>query len=80
VKNEKVQLTDEQKKYLVDFVSKGMHNARAIRRAKTLLLLSQGTLEQKHIAAQTGTCAWLQTTWWSWATSRPSRMRWYAGS
>lgn len=52
MKNEKVQLTDEQKKYLTDFVSKGKHNARAIRRARTLLLLDEGTLEQKHIATQ----------------------------
>ena len=54
MKKEKVQLTDEQKKYLTDFVSKGLHNARAIRRAKTLLLLDQGLLHQKHIAAQLG--------------------------
>lgn len=50
--NEKVQLTAEQKKYLTDFVSKGKHDARSIRHAKTLLLLGDGTLEQKHIAAQ----------------------------
>lgn len=54
MKKEKVQLTDEQKKYLTDFVSKGLHNARAIRRAKTLLLLDQGLLHQKLIAAQLG--------------------------
>lgn len=54
MKNEKVQLSLEQKKYLTDFVSKGTRNARAIRRAKTLLLLDEGTLEQHHIAAQLG--------------------------
>ena len=54
MKKEKVQLTVEQKKYLTDFVSKGLHNARAIRRAKTLLLLDQGLLHQKHIAALLG--------------------------
>lgn len=52
MKYEKVQLTDEQRKYLIDFISKGTRKARAIRRAQTLLLLDQGTLEQKHIAAQ----------------------------
>jgi len=54
MKYEKVQLTDAQRKYLTDFISKGNRKARAIRRAKTLLLLDQGTLQQKHIAAQLG--------------------------
>jgi transposase len=54
MKYEKVQLTDEQRKYLTDFISKGNRMARAIRRAKTLLLLDQDTLQQKHIAAQLG--------------------------
>lgn len=49
-----MQLTGEQKKYLMDFVSKGKHAARAIRRAKTLLLLEEGFLDQKVISTQLG--------------------------
>lgn len=48
-----VKLSEEQHKYLSDYVRKGVHSARSIRRAHALLLLSKG-IPQKHVALQLG--------------------------
>jgi len=45
-----VVLTAADKDYLKSYVSKGNHSARAIRRARMLLLLEQGGKQQKQIA------------------------------
>ena len=54
MKNERVQLSIDQKAYLSAYVSKGTHSARSIRRARTLLLADEGLLQYKQIAAQLG--------------------------
>ena len=46
----KVVLSEADKAYLKSFVSKGNHSARAIRRARMLLLLEEGGRQQKQIA------------------------------
>jgi putative transposase len=46
----KVQLSTVDKDYLKSYVRKGNHSARAIRRARMLLMLEQGGKEQKQIA------------------------------
>ena len=43
-------LSEADKAYLKSYVSKGNHSARAIRRARMLLLLEEGGRQQKHIA------------------------------
>jgi putative transposase len=50
MKNTKVQLSVADKEYLKKYVSKGNHSARAIRRARMLLMLEQGSKNQKQIA------------------------------
>jgi hypothetical protein len=42
-----VELTAADKDYLKSYVSKGNHSARAIRRARMLLLLEEGGKQQK---------------------------------
>jgi transposase len=54
VRQEKVQLEADGRKFLTDYVTKGKHSARSIRRARTLLLLDEGKLAQKQIAALLG--------------------------
>lgn len=49
----KVSLDEVEKKFLSAYVSKGVHSARSIRRAHSLLLLDQG-LQQKQVAAKLG--------------------------
>ena len=49
-----MQLNADQKEFLTDYVTKGKHSARSIRRARTLLLLSEEKLIQKQIAAVLG--------------------------
>ena len=51
MKIEKVQLDADQKKFLTDYVTKGTHSARSIRRARSLLLLDGGAT-QKQVAKQ----------------------------
>lgn len=51
-----MQLDAGQRKFLTDYISKGKRSARSIRRARTLLLLGEGKLQQKQIAEQLG-CA-----------------------
>jgi putative transposase len=46
----KVQLSVADKDYLKSYVSKGNHSARAIRRARMLLMLDEGGKNQKQIA------------------------------
>jgi putative transposase len=46
----KVQLSVADKEYLKSYVSKGKHSARAMRRAHLLLLLDEGSKNQKQIA------------------------------
>jgi putative transposase len=46
----KVQLSTVDKDYLKSYVRKGNHSARAIRRARMLLMLEQGSKNQKQIA------------------------------
>lgn len=46
----KVQLSVVDKDYLKSYVSKGNHSARAIRRAHMLLMLEEGSKNQKQIA------------------------------
>jgi putative transposase len=53
VRNDIVRLTTEHKAFLTHYSSTGVHSARSIRRAQTLLLADQGML-QKDIAAQFG--------------------------
>ena len=50
----KVQLEADQRKYLTDFISKGKHSARSIRRARTLLMLDGGNMTQKQVAELLG--------------------------
>src|SRR3954469_16143371 len=45
-----VQLSSSDKDYLKSYVSKGTHSARAIRRARMLLMLEEGGKNQKQIA------------------------------
>lgn len=49
----KVVLDAEQRSYLKQYLSKGKHSARSMRRAWALLLLAQG-LKQKEVARQVG--------------------------
>src|SRR4051812_34664852 len=46
----KVQLSEADRLYLKSYVSKGNHSARAIRRARMLLLMEEGIKNQKQIA------------------------------
>ena len=50
MKKTKVQLSVAEKDYLKSYVSKGNHSARAIRRARMLLMLEEGGKNQKQIA------------------------------
>jgi transposase len=50
MKKTKVQLSTANKDYLKSYVCKGNHCARAIRRARMLLLLNEGGKNQKQIA------------------------------
>jgi putative transposase len=50
-----VVLNKKQRSYLTDYVSKGVHPARALRRARALLLLSEG-LAQVQVAQRVGCC------------------------
>jgi transposase len=52
----KVQLSAADKVYLKQYISKGNHSARSIRRARMLLLLHDGEKTQKQIALD-GTCS-----------------------
>jgi putative transposase len=45
-----VQLSSSDKDYLKSYVSRGNHSARAIRRARMLLMLEEGSKNQKQIA------------------------------
>lgn len=49
----KVVLDAEQRSYLKQYLSKGKHSARSMRRARALLLLSEGVM-QKEVARQVG--------------------------
>lgn len=53
MRNENVQLTEEKRQYLTNYISTGVRSARSIRRARTLLLADQGLL-QRDIAIQLG--------------------------
>jgi putative transposase len=46
----RVQLSEGDKLYLKSYVSKGIHSARAMRRARMLLMLNEGRSHQKYIA------------------------------
>jgi putative transposase len=46
----KMQLSVADKEYLKSYVSKGNHSARAIRRARMLVILEEGSKNQKQIA------------------------------
>lgn len=46
----KIQLGGEEKLFLRHYISKGSHSARSIRRARMLLLLDEGSKNQKQIA------------------------------
>src|SRR5215210_2374491 len=46
----KIQLGGEEKLFLRRYISKGSHSARSIRRARMLLLLDEGSKNQKQIA------------------------------
>jgi len=50
MKKTKVQLSVADKEYLKSYVSKGNHSARAIRRARMLLMLEEESKNQKQIA------------------------------
>lgn len=50
-----VVLSKKQRSYLTDYVSKGVHPARSLRRARALLLLSEG-LPQVQVAERVGCC------------------------
>ena len=51
-----VNLSEEQHTYLSDYVRKGVHSARSIRRARALLLLAKA-IPQKHVALALGCSA-----------------------
>lgn len=51
----KIKLNKEQQKYLKHYVSKGVHSARSILRARALLLLWEG-MKQKQVAQTVGCC------------------------
>lgn len=51
----KVKLSKEQHKYLKQFMSKGVHSSRSIRRAHALLLLSEGMVHHQ-VAQRVGCC------------------------
>lgn len=53
-KKNRVVLSVADQDYLRDFVKTGKRSARSIRRANTLLLVAEGKLPQKQIAAQLG--------------------------
>ena len=53
MQEEKLILSDTEKTYLKDYTTKGVHSARSIRRAHTLLLLSEG-LSYQQAAARLG--------------------------
>jgi hypothetical protein len=46
----KIQLGGEEKLFLRHYISKGSHSARSIGRARMLLLLDEGSKNQKQIA------------------------------
>lgn len=50
-----VVLNKKQRSYLKDYVSKGVHPARSVRRARALLLLSEG-FPQVQVAERVGCC------------------------
>lgn len=50
MKNIQVQLSSQDKAFLKRYISKGNHSARAIRRARMLLMLDEGSKNQKQIA------------------------------
>jgi len=52
MKERKVQLSAEDKRFLKQYIRKGTHAARAIRRASMLLLLNEETQNQKQIALE----------------------------
>jgi putative transposase len=51
----KVQLDAVQQQYLQQYITKGIHSARSIRRARALLLLSEG-MAQKQVAGTVDCC------------------------